>query len=89
MYTGTHTTTRPIGPRMTQALGILKAHGGTITGKWNLARAVGPHGSNIYGDRTVMRCVARGLIALDGTGNGGRNGAYAVHLTPAGYASLT
>lgn len=85
-----NTTTRTYRPgqRMIWALRVLAANGGEMYGKWNLARAVGPHGSNSFGDRIVRRCVARGYIALTGSGNGGRNGGYTMRLTDAGRSVL-
>jgi len=62
----TTTKTYRIGPRMIQACKILLSKGGTMTGKHGLAVAVGPHGSNAFGDRIVMRCVRAGLIELSG-----------------------
>lgn len=46
---------------MLDALNVL-AYSGPVVGKWNLARQVGPHGSDAYGDRIVMRCIRAGLI---------------------------
>jgi hypothetical protein len=70
------------GPRMIQCLSVLKGNGGAIQGKWNLARTVGPHGSNAFGDRTVSRCVSRGWIALVEVP--GKRG-YLVTMTDEGY----
>ena len=73
-----------IGPRMLDALNVL-AYSGPVVGKWNLARRVGPHGSNAYGDRIVMRCIRAGLIdfVLD------ERGVYTLTLSDAGRGALT
>jgi hypothetical protein len=86
MTTTAKTKTRRVGPKMRWALDILAARGGTMQGKWNLARSVGPHGSNSYGDRVVMRCVDAGLIKLSGDAWGPRG--YTLTLTDAGRAAL-
>ena len=51
-----------VGFRQVWALQALR--NGPIRGKWNLARAIGPHNSNYYGDAVVNRCIARGWIKL-------------------------
>lgn len=82
----TTTTTQPIGPRMMAALEILDRRGGQMTGKHRLAVLVGPHGSNSFGDRIVMRCVDRHLIELSGE-PWSRQG-YTLTLTDAGRETL-
>ena len=69
---------------MFDALNAL-AHSGPVVGKWNLARRVGPHGSNAYGDRIVMRCIRAGLI--DFTVD--ERGVYTLTLSDAGRGTLT
>ena len=49
-----------LGDRMAETCALL-AYYPHIT-QAALSRAVGPHGSNQYGYRTIMRCVQAGLI---------------------------
>ena len=69
---------------MFDALNAL-AHSGPVVGKWNLARRVGPHGSNAYGDRIVMRCIRAGLIDFTVDGRG----VYTLTLSDVGREALT
>lgn len=52
-----------IGPKMIDVLEEVAK--GTHHTKHSVAVAVGPHHSNNYGDRTVMRCVKAGLVTFD------------------------
>lgn len=54
-----------IGPKMREALIYVQTHPGCS--KHEVAKAVGPHGSNAFGDRVVLRTLAAGLIANRGT----------------------
>jgi hypothetical protein len=56
-----------IGPRMLAAARIVYSNGGTMAPKHALAQAVGPNGSNAFGDRIVMRAVRAGLLRLEGS----------------------
>ncbi len=69
---------------MFDALNAL-AHSGPVVGKWNLARRVGPHGSNAYGDRIVMRCIRAGLIDFTVDGRA----VYTLTLSDVGREALT
>ena len=71
-----------VGPQMIRCLAVLKGHGGQIQGRWNLSRAVGPHGSNAFGDRIVRRCIHRGWITV--TEVPGKRG-HLVTMTEEGY----
>jgi hypothetical protein len=71
-----------VGPRMRYALSILSARGGEIQGKVNLARKIGPRGSQRYGEETVQRCVSDGYIRL--VGDPDAPGGYLVVITDAG-----
>lgn len=74
-------TGRP-GPRTLQAVAYVRTNPGCA--KYEVARWVGPHGSNSFGDRTVWRALRRGLIenkSDDPT-------RYALYITDAGRAAL-
>jgi hypothetical protein len=72
---------------MLQALHLLALEeGGTMRGKARLARAVGPNGSNYYGDRIVMRCVDAGLIEL--SGDPWSQGGYTLTITEKGLSAI-
>lgn len=71
------------GPAMLAALRYIASAPGCTN--YAAACAIGPNGSHGYGDRTVKRCFARGLIANRAPW-GAR--AYAWHLTPAGQLEL-
>lgn len=68
-----------VGPRMMQAVRYVQRHPGCS--KHEVARAVGPHGSNAFGDRTVKRAMGAGLIEDRGSPT-----RYALYVTPAGVA---
>ena len=69
-----------LGDRMAEACALL-AYCPHIT-QAALSRAVGPHGSNQYGYRTIMRCVQAGLINKYANLKGTR---VALELTYAGW----
>jgi hypothetical protein len=49
-----------VGPKMEQAVEYVRRHPGTPMQP--VSQHVGPHGSNAYGYRTVMRALKAGLI---------------------------
>lgn len=63
-----------IGPVMCAAWAYVRANPGCS--KYEVSRAVGPHGSNNYGNRAVWRAIAAGLIRYEF--RGGRYHLYAV-----------
>ena len=71
------------GPRTVAAVAFVAAHPGTV--KHAVAVAVGPHGSNAFGDRIVLRAIGRALIENRSTDPR----RYALYVTPAGRALLT
>lgn len=73
-----------IGPRQYQALRYLASFG-PLNSKYELARHVGPHGSNQYGDRTVWRCIHAGYIGYSQHPTTGR---YTLWLTEKGREAL-
>ena len=77
----TTTKTPRIGPKMFAAVYTLAVRfGGSLRGKHNLAKAVGPHGSNNFGDRIVWRAICAGLIATETD----EKGIHTLTLTDAG-----
>jgi hypothetical protein len=68
-----------IGDRMHSATAYVAGHPGCS--KYEVSVAVGPHGSNSYGDRIVLRAIRAGLIE-----NRSPEGSwfYALHVTDAG-----
>lgn len=54
-----------IGASMLAALHHVRNVGGAVSCAFELARAIGPHGSAQYGYRTINRCVAAKLLAFD------------------------
>ena len=49
-----------VGPKMLQAYEYISAHRGCS--KYEVSRAVGPHGSTFYGWRIVQRCIEANMI---------------------------
>lgn len=76
---------RRIGPKMAEACWRLDSWGGACSSKHRLARAVGPHGSNAFGDRIVWRAIHAGLIDYEVHPT---TGVYTLTLTDAGRAVL-
>lgn len=70
------------GPATLQAVAYVLAHPGLA--KYQVARYVGPHGSNNFGDRTVWRAINRGLIENRSTDPN----RYALYITDAGRTAL-
>ena len=81
-----------LGPCMYDAVQMLHAH--PETPQWDLCRNIGPHGSNAYGYRTLLRCEAAGLVRrrtrteqeVDSAGNVRRAGTIDLMLTAKGLA---
>jgi len=53
-----------LGPKMRSTLKVMYHHG-ALPSKNQLAKRVGPHGSQDYGYRIVDRCKRAGLIDID------------------------
>jgi hypothetical protein len=89
-YYGTpQTPPRPsrLGPQMRYCL--QRVRDGQDLTKYALAVAIGPHHSNNYGDRIVMRCFKAGLIIFDDQDPRAVNKSIGVpKLTDAGRAAL-
>ena len=81
MSTPTAKRGRP-GPVTLQAVAYVRANPGRA--KYEVARYVGPHHSNNFGDRTVWRAITRGLIENRSTDPT----RYALYITDAGRAAL-
>ena len=54
-----------VGHKMHAAVSLVALNAGAMPSKNQVARAVGPHGSQDYGYRIVNRCRRKGLIEID------------------------